>query len=144
MVMSQQGICSMQNISEKDVHISIVEYLNHALPRGSLIHHSANEGRRHVRHAVNLKRMGLHTGWPDLEVIVPRQFFWIEFHWGPFFLEVKAPGGKGRRKGKVSKAQRQTLDMLRAAGCYTAVVHSIDEVIAELSKYIMLESDYTQ
>ena len=128
----------MPGISEKDVHISIVEYLNMALPTGSLLHHSANEGRRHVRHAVNLKRMGLHPGWPDLEIIIPRQHFWIASSWAPIFLEVKAPGGKGRRVGKVSKAQQQTLDDLRIAGCHVAVVHSIDETIDEISKHAMI------
>ena len=128
----------MPNISEKTVHIAIVDFLNMALPNGSLMQHSANEGRRHVRHAVNLKRMGLKAGWPDLEVIVPRQYFWIQSHWAPFFLEVKTPKVEGKRAGSVSKVQREVLEQLRAAGCYTAVVHSIDEVVNVLSSKIIL------
>ena len=121
-------------MSERDIHISIVEYLQTALPEGSLIQHSANEGRRHVRHAVNLKRMGLTAGWPDLELIVPHWHFNQTFFFAPIFLEVKAP------KGRVTKAQDDVMERLVAAGCYCAVVRSVEETEDCLSQLIGLKA----
>ena len=49
----------------------IVQWLDASLPMGSVVHHSPNEGRRHVAYKVRLKKLGMAAGWPDLEIYVP-------------------------------------------------------------------------
>lgn len=116
---------------EAELQRAIVATLRWLLPPGVLLHHSAHEqraggaaGRR--AQAVSAG-MGVQAGWPDLVVVAaaPRQLF----------LEVKAPGGR------VSPAQRDCHERLRALGWAVAVVHSVDEALDALERHgIMLRS----
>ena len=135
---------SLPSASEFEIHAAIVDWLTLALPRGSLLHHSPNEGRHHVRYRTKLKRLGLHTGWPDLELMVPIEYWlfsrgWSQddqpqdmLFWGPIFLEVKAA------RGKLTKAQKAVLEQLTALGAHCAIVRSIDETQDFLAERVEL------
>ena len=136
----------MSSLSEFEAHASIVAWLGYALPPGSIYHHSPNEGLHHVRYRTKLKKLGLQTGWPDLELLVPIDY-WFEHgtprisletriypDWGPIYLEVKSD------KGRLSKAQKTMLALLDKAGGHTATVRSIDETKAFLSQRIALRA----
>ena len=115
------------------MHTSIVAWLGYALPTGSLFHHSPNEGRHHVRFRTKQKKLGMQAGWPDLELLVPVDY-WFDPAWGPIYLEVK------NDKGKLTKVQKIMLTLLDKAGGHTATVRSIDETRAFLSQRIELRA----
>ena len=49
-------------MTEDELQIYIVQWLDASLPMGSVVHHSPNEGKRHVAYKVRLKKAG-HGGW---------------------------------------------------------------------------------
>jgi len=119
--------------SEFEIHSSIVSWLQFALPQGSMVHHSPNEGRHHVRYRTKLKKLGLQAGWPDLELLVPVDY-WFDPAWGPIYLEVK------NEKGKLTKTQKTVLTLLDKAGGHCSTVRSIDEVRNFLAQRIELRA----
>ena len=118
-------------MSEYELHCLIVDYLRIALPSGSMLHHSPNEGKRTVSYHKKLARQGLLKGYPDLEVIIP-QSAWraVGGPWAPIFFEVKTT------TGRVSPAQRAAHELLEACGCHVYVVRSLNETMTALSKHV--------
>jgi hypothetical protein len=124
----------MEPLTERDIHQSIVDWLQVALPDGSVFHHSPNEGRHKVQYRVMQKRLGVRAGWPDIEIFANRTW-WREdtgLHWAPVFLEIKTP------TGRLSENQKRIHDKLNKAGCHVAVVRSIDETCEALSQLMEL------
>ena len=58
---------------EDDLQKYVIQWLEIALPDNSVYHHSPNEGVRHVAFRRKLKAMGMASGWPDIEIFVPRK-----------------------------------------------------------------------
>ena len=58
-------------MTEDELQAYVVHWLQVALPLGSVFHHSPNEGKRHVAYKLRLKKLGMASGWPDLEIFVP-------------------------------------------------------------------------
>ena len=54
-------------MTEYELHLQIIDYLQARLPAGSVIHHSPNEGKRHVAYKAKLAAMGMKSGLPDIE-----------------------------------------------------------------------------
>jgi len=112
-------------MTETDIHKAIIEWLRVVLP-DALVHHSPNEGVRGGKAGMidgaRKKAMGQMPGWPDIEVML-----WSNI--GPVFFEVKTV------RGVVSKEQGAVLTRLRDLGYRVAVVHSIDDVRAELCEW---------
>lgn len=79
------------------------------------------------------KRLGVQFGWPDLEIFCNPTWWCGEKQWAPVFLEIKA------EKGRLSENQKNVLEKLDKAGCYTTVVRSIDEARSFLSKLMRLK-----
>ena len=102
--------------AEGPIHRAIISWLRVVLPE-AIIFHAANESRRpgragHVERAMNAAN-GVLPGVPE---IIGLTFT------GPFFMEVKAPGGV------LSPAQRDFRDRLAVLGYERwAVVRSIDD-----------------
>ena len=119
-------------MTEQQIHRSIVDYLNLALPRGSVVHHSPNEGNHKVQYRIKQKHMGVRAGWPDIEIFVSRTWWRPDQPWSPWFLEIKTP------KGRVSTNQSQVHTDLIGAGCRVAIVRSIEETQNFLLQYIEL------
>ena len=103
---------------------AIVRALRLLLPKGSIVHHSANEvgrggaeGRR--RQAV-LAGMGVHAGFSDLIVLAEGRVV---------FLEVKSAAGRP------TAAQRAFGEAVRAQGHGFAVARSVDEALGALAAH---------
>jgi len=98
-----------------------VAYLRAVLPADNIVPHSANEGVRGGRSGVldgmRKRDMGQTAGFPDLVILT---------HRGALFLEVKVEGGR------VTPAQREVHERLRAMGYRVAVVRSVDDVCETL------------
>ena len=85
---------------------------------GIICHHSPNEGKRSVAEAMRLKRLGMISGWPDLDCLQePRRIA---------YLETKTP------IGRLSDAQKDCHAMLRQLGFFVAVVLDQDQAVVAL------------
>lgn len=106
---------------EADIQRAIVKLLRAVLPKGSIVHHAANEiaagGRAgHVRQAI-LVGMGVHPGFTDLVVLSQGKVM---------FLEVKS------RTGRLRPAQEEFRDAVTQQGFGWALVRSVDDALAAL------------
>jgi len=120
-------------MTEAEIHKGIVEWLALALPPGSVVHHSPNEGKHRVQYRVHQKRMGMQAGWPDLELFIPPEGFQNGMTlWMPIFLEVKT------LKGRLSDNQKKIHARLKTSGCSVVVVRSIEETEEALKRLIKL------
>lgn len=125
----------MPGPSEYEIHKSIVQWLAVALPTGSVVQHSPNETGQ--RSGVGLiqkrKRLGVRSGWPDLEIFIPQSWWSAGGPWAPVFLEVKKKGGR------LSPAQKECISDLQRLGCHVHTVHSIEEAREALARYVSLK-----
>jgi len=107
---------------EADIQRQIVDTLRMVLPRGSIVHHSANEvgfsghGAR-LRQAM-LVGMGVHPGFADLIVLAEGR---------AVFLEIKS------KAGRLSQAQKEFRDTVQAQGFGWALVRSTDDALVALA-----------
>lgn len=77
---------------------------------------SANGGSRNLLEAINLKKMGISAGFPDVEVPLPSG------HYHGFYCEMKRQKG-----GKVSPEQAEWLIYLKEKGYYAEVAYGFEE-----------------
>lgn len=89
---------------------------------------SANGGSRNYLEAVKLKRMGVSSGFPDIEIPLP-----IEPYHG-LYIELKRVNG-----GKVSEVQLDWLNYLRSQGYYAEVAKGFEEAKAIVLHYLSLK-----
>jgi hypothetical protein len=68
-----------------------------------------------------LKATGLKAGVPDLMLILDGRIY---------FVELKEPGERNKKDGGLTPAQRETIPLLKRAGCPVAVVYSLDDLKA--------------
>ncbi len=100
---------------EDDLHITVAQYLDLALPKNAVWTTVEHGGKRTKREAGLLKAKGLKRGWPDVQVVYGGRLI---------CFELKAPGGTRSPAQKVMHAQ------LRFAGAlvYPGVVTILDQV----------------
>lgn len=112
---------------------SIVATLRALLPKGWLVAHVPNGGKRSKAEAARFKAMGVLAGFPDLMVIGPQHKV--------LFMELKAPpkrlksGAESRAKAATTDAQDAVLGTLESAGWPVAVVRTVDEALAFLKAH---------
>lgn len=94
----------------------IPEQLLFAIPNG---------GERNIVVAARLKAEGVRAGIPDLFLAVPRNGY------SGLFVEMKKAKG-----GRVSDAQKASLEMLNKAGYAVTVCHGFPEAKAEIEHYL--------
>jgi hypothetical protein len=109
---------------EADLQRAIVQALRTVLPKGSIVHHSANEvaggdRRSRLRQAM-LVGMGVHPGFADLIVLSGGRVL---------FLEVKSPTGRLRPE------QRAFREEVQAQGFGWALVRSLDDALGALADH---------
>ncbi len=119
-------------MSEDDIHKLICAWLVFSLPRGSVFHHSPNEGRRHVSYNKRLTTMGTRWGWPDLEIFTPPAGFRTPSDYRPIFIEVKS------KKGRLTANQKLVQQELRDAGCYVFEARSMEDAAESLAPVLRL------
>lgn len=109
---------------EADLQRAVAHALRFALPRGTIIHHSANEvaepGPRGARRQAILVGMGVHPGFADLMVISGGRVL---------FLELKSP------KGRLRVEQEAFRDAVLAQGFGWALVRSLDDALGALADH---------
>lgn len=82
------------------------------------VNHSPNEGKRTQAQGGFLVGMGMHKGWPDLEVAWPCR------EWHGLFIEFKTP------KGKATPEQSETLANLSSKGYRCEIIRDIESFMA--------------
>jgi hypothetical protein len=115
---------SRRRTPEADAQRAIVQALRVVLPRGSIVHHAANEvtgGDRpgKLRQAI-LVGMGVFPGFADLIVLSGGRVL---------FLEVKS------RTGRLSPSQVSFRDAVQAQGFAWALVRSVDDALSALADH---------
>jgi hypothetical protein len=100
-------------MSEQELHLQVAQYLNVALPTQTVWHHSPNEGKHKPYYRKLQIKKGMHTGWPDIEIIYRGRFIGIELK---------------TEKGRVSKAQKACHDKITLSGGLVKICRSLDEV----------------
>ena len=102
---------------------AVVEHLRWRARPGVWWCHLANGGWRSPIEAKIFKALGVVAGAPDLLIVAAGR---------AYFLELKAP------RGRVSSAQRECHEALRAAGATVAVASNIDEALDLLKSWQIL------
>lgn len=120
-------------MTEDELQTHVVQWLDAALPIGSVVHHSPNEGKRHVSYKMRLKKLGMVSGWPDIEIFVPDSGWLDVANKGPIFFELKRPGG-----GRLTDAQQDIHDRLQNCGVYCVTAKRIGQVAAYLKPLLKL------
>jgi hypothetical protein len=109
---------------EADLQRAVVSALRVILPKGAIVHHSANEvaqaGPRGAKRQAILVGMGVHPGFADLMVLCGGRVL---------FLELKS------RKGQLSPAQEAFRDAVLAQGHGWALVRSLDDALGALADH---------
>ena len=109
---------------EADLQRAVVSALRVVLPKGAIVHHSANEvaqaGPRGAKRQAILTGMGVHPGFADLVVLCDGCVL---------FLELKS------RKGQLSPAQQAFRDAVHAQGFGWALVRSLDDALGALADH---------
>jgi len=105
---------------EQELQISVVRFLEVALPDDVFFFHVPNGGKRRKREAAIFKAMGVKAGVPDIPFL----------HDGRCFLiELKADDGT------LSDNQKAAHKFIRKAGCPVAVCRSLGEVEQQLREW---------
>ncbi|NHQ76005.1 VRR-NUC domain-containing protein [Roseovarius gahaiensis] len=109
---------------EADLQRAVVTALRFALPKGTIIHHCANEvteaGPRGAKRQAILVGMGVYPGFADLMVLCAGRVL---------FLELKS------LKGRLSPAQEAFRDAVTAQGFGWALVRSLDDALGALADH---------
>lgn len=107
--------------SETQLQIAAVQLLQYVLPRGAIIHHSHNEGKRSKRDAGIAKAMGQRAGFADLMILHNSRCYFIEFK---------------SLTGRQEKTQIEfEADLLATGFPHYAIIKSIDELRGVLSAW---------
>ena len=109
-------------LTEAQEQILFVTWLQ---KQGFRVSGSANGGSRHLLEAIKLKRMGVASGFPDIEVPLPSG----QYH--GFYLEMKR-----KRGSKLSPNQIDWLNYLRDKSYYAEVAYGFDEAKEHFMRYL--------
>jgi hypothetical protein len=114
---------------EHEIQVAVMRWATQAEaahPSLRWLHAIPNGGQRHIAVAAKLKAEGVKRGVPDLCLPVPRG----TFH--GLYLELKAPGGKA------TEEQHDWLTGLALMGYQTALAHTAELAIEQLTAYLSL------
>ena len=108
---------------EQEIQKALADHLRARAASGTYWFHPANGGARTAFEGAILKACGVRAGTPDLILIKDGR---------TFGLELKAANGR------VSPAQAQAHEEMRAAGAEVATVFGIDDALAQLERWQLL------
>jgi len=114
--------------SEDALHRAVVDYLNRALPKDALLHHSPNEGLHKPQYRAKQLAKGMRPGWPDIQILYQGRLICIE-------LKTQA--------GRVSRKQRGLHEEIVLAGGVVTIIRSLEEVEHFLSQLMSLKASLT-
>ena len=102
-----------RNRPEEALQRAVARYLDLALPKDAVWHHSPNGGARSKAEAGIFKAMGTRAGWPDIEIV---------WRGRVFFIELKTD------KAVLSDNQKGRHVELINAGSWVEICRSVDAV----------------
>lgn len=111
------------NPSEESIQKHLIVWFEWAYPNDRIFH-IPNGGSRHKLEAINLKRLGVRPGVPDLFVPTAN----LPYH--GLFLELKS------KKGRLQPSQKDWLAYLEKQHYLCAAVYSFDEAIEVVNNYL--------
>ena len=118
---------TLDKISEEEEQKAVIVWAVYNMklfPSLRWLYHPPNGGSRHPAEAVNLKKMGVKAGVPDLCLPVARKGY------NGLYIEMKS------HKGRVSPLQQEWLDGLCQNGYMAVVCHGAEEAIKVLKFYL--------
>lgn len=113
--------------TEADEQIAVMiwaEYMKGKYPCLERLHHTPNGGYRNQAEAVQLKRMGVKPGVPDLFLPFPVGDY------SGLWLEMKTEAGRP------TACQRDWIEYLRSVGYCAYVCHGAEEAINAIENYL--------
>ncbi len=127
--------------SEQSEQIALFEWcalMVDQYPELVLLFSIPNGGSRHMLEAINLKKMGVKAGVPDVCLPVARYP-----HHG-LFIEMKAPHLKPKQKGKggVSPDQSRWIENLRGQKFQAIVCYGFEEAVKAILFYLNREGEF--
>lgn len=112
-----------RNHPEDEIQCTVADHLRSRAHVGVVWWHTPNGGKRNIREAARLKRMGVRAGVSDI----------IAHHNGECFaLELKAPGGRP------TESQLEFQSEFREAGGHAVVAEGLDEALCILQAWGLL------
>ena len=108
---------------EQEIQKALADHLRARAAAGTYWFHPANGGARTAIEGAILKACGVRAGTPDLILIKDGR---------TYGLELKAANGR------VSPAQTQAHEEMRAAGAEVATAFGIDDALAQLERWQLL------
>ena len=122
----------INTMNEDQIHKQIRLMLDVALPSNCVVHHSPNEGVRHISLKKKLVALGPKPGWPDLEIFCPRTET-LSGNAEALFIEIKT------KKGRLSDNQKFIRDILVDAGFGWSLCRSWDDCLNFLKQFVRLK-----
>jgi hypothetical protein len=111
-------------LTEQQIHRAVFQHLTARKRQDVFAFHPANGGARSAIEAAIFKGLGVRAGVPDIIAIRSGHCF---------ALELKRDSG-----GRLSGAQQQTHNEMRAAGVTVAVAYGLDEALGQLTRWGLL------
>lgn len=125
MTRKKKIITAQDLMSENQIQMACIRFLCQWCP-WVMFNHSPNEGKRTVGQKVHLARMGMHSGWPDLEILSNGR---------PYFIEFK------KKNGRFSQKQLEFSDWCLVNGFKYAICHSTKEFEDILCEWGFIRKD---
>lgn len=110
--------------SEDDMQKAIIEWCAFNPPLNKLVIHIPNEGKRTKSYGAKMKSMGLKPGASDLFIMTAKRGY------NGAFIELKS------KNGRLSKNQKDFLEIANQENYFTAVCWSIEECIEAILWYM--------
>jgi hypothetical protein len=110
--------------TEQLIQASVFDHLRMRSTPNTFAFHPANGGFRNPIEGKILKGQGVVAGTPDIIVVKAGR---------TYALELKSPDGR------ISDAQRSTMDAMMAAGVICAVAYGIDQALHQLEAWDILK-----
>lgn len=114
---------SIYAMSEADIQSAVFGHLDVRLIPGAIAWHTPNGGSRNAVEAAKFKGQGVKPGIPDVVILAFGRLFGLELK---------------TEDGKLTKAQREMLERLAAAGATTAVAYGLDAALQQLEAWGLL------
>ena len=103
-----------RNRPEEDLHRSVADYLDLALPSDAIWWHTPNQrGTRKAWENKLLKALGVRAGFPDIAILWRGHLYCIELK---------------SSTGRASKEQQELMDRLRQSGASVTICRTLDAV----------------
>ena len=114
------------NYQESQMQQAIIRWAAYSRHKDILkhLHHSPNGGARSKTEGARFKREGVRPGFPDLVLLVPRNYY------NGLIIELKTP------KGRLTIDQKEWLHFLETQGYCTHVCRSVDSAIKVIEEYL--------